>query len=65
MKTTRVSPGVGVAAIVVTILVAIGAQSGFAQGDPLLGPSPMAARSATPSGERSLTGRSTPTRSIM
>ena len=37
MKTTRVSLGVGAAAIVVTILVAIGAQSGFAQGDPLLG----------------------------
>ena len=37
MKTTRVSLGVGVAAIVATILVGIGAQSGFAQGDPLLG----------------------------
>lgn len=37
MKTTKVSLGVGVAAIVVTILVAIGAQSGFAQVDPLLG----------------------------
>ena len=38
MKTRRVSLGVGVAAIVATILVvAIGAQSGFAQGDPLLG----------------------------
>ena len=35
MKTTRVSLGVGVAAIVATILVGIGAQSGFAQGDPL------------------------------
>jgi hypothetical protein len=37
MKTTRVSVGVGVAATAVTLLVAIGAQSGFAQGDPLLG----------------------------
>ena len=38
MKTRRVSLGISVAAIVATILVvAIGAQSGFAQGDPLLG----------------------------
>jgi len=37
MKTTRVSVGVGVAAIVVTMLVASGTQSGFAQGDSLLG----------------------------
>ena len=37
MKTRRVSLGVGVAAIVATILVGIGAQSGFAQGDPLIG----------------------------
>jgi len=37
MKTTRVSLGVGVAAIVVTSLVAIGAQSAFAQADPLFG----------------------------
>jgi hypothetical protein len=38
MKTRRVSLGGGVAAIVATILVvAIGAQSGFAQGDTLLG----------------------------
>src|SRR6476660_10159320 len=34
---TRVSLGVGVAAIVATILVGIGAQSGLAQGDPLIG----------------------------
>ena len=34
---TRVSLGVGVAAIVATILIGIGAQSGFAQGDPLIG----------------------------
>jgi len=37
VRTTRVSLGVGVAAVVVTMLVAIGAQSGFAQGDPFLG----------------------------
>ena len=37
MKTTRVSLGIGVATIVATILVGIGAQSGFAQGDSLLG----------------------------
>jgi hypothetical protein len=37
MKTTRISLGVGIAAIVVTILVGIGAQSAYAQGDPLLG----------------------------
>jgi len=37
MKTTRVSVGIGVAAIVATILVGIGAQSGFAQADSLLG----------------------------
>lgn len=37
MKTTKVSLGVWVAAVVVTMLVAIGAQSGFAQGDSLLG----------------------------
>ena len=37
MKTTRVSLSAGVAALVVIILVGIGAQSGFAQGDPFLG----------------------------
>ena len=37
MKATRVSLGIGVATIVATILVGIGAQSGFAQADPLLG----------------------------
>ena len=37
MKITRVSLGIGVATIVATILIGIGAQSAFAQGDPLLG----------------------------
>jgi hypothetical protein len=37
MRTTRASLAAGVAAIVVTLLVAIGAPSGFAQGDSLLG----------------------------
>ena len=37
MKTTRVLLSVGGAAVMVTILVAIGVQSGFAQADPLVG----------------------------
>lgn len=37
MRTARVFLGVGVATVVVTSLVAIGSQSGFAQGDPFLG----------------------------
>ena len=37
MKITRVSLGIGVATIVATILIGIGAQSALAQGDPLLG----------------------------
>jgi hypothetical protein len=37
MRTTRVSLGVGVAAMVVTMLVATGVQSAFAQGDSFLG----------------------------
>ncbi len=37
MRTTKVSLGVAVAAVVVTVLVAFGSQSVFAQADPFIG----------------------------
>ena len=37
MRTTRVSYSVGIAAVVMTMVVAIGSQSGFAQADPFIG----------------------------